>query len=67
MGISQGELINVKDLENDVLKLSDKLIPLSTSYTQSGNSPGRPALSPEEKSEKTVANEISLDNGGNTN
>lgn len=67
IGISQGELLNLKDLENDVLKLGDKLIPLSTSYTQSGNSPGRPALSPEEKSEKTVANEISLDNGGNTN
>ena len=67
LGISQGELLNIKDLENDVLKLGDKLIPLSTSYTQSGNSPGRPALSPEEKSEKTVANEISLDNGGSTN
>ena len=63
LGITQGELLNLKDLENDVLKLGDKLIPLSTSYTQSGNSPGRPALSPEEKSEKTIANEKSLDGG----
>ena len=67
MGISQNEIVNIKDLENDVLKLGDKLIPLSTSYTQSGNSPGRPALDPQDKSEKTVANEISLDKGGNTN
>ena len=67
MGISQSEIVNIKDLENDVLKLADKLIPLSTSYTQSGNSPGRPALDPQDKSEKTVANEISLDRGGNTN
>ena len=67
MGISQNEIVNIKDLENDVLKLSDKLIPLSTSYTQSGNSPGRPSLDPQDKSEKTVANEISLDKGGNTN
>lgn len=67
MGISQNEIVNIKDLENDVLKLSDKLIPLSTSYTQSGNSPGRPALDPQDKSEKTVANEVSLDKGGNTN
>jgi hypothetical protein len=27
-------LVNLKDLENDVLKLGDRLKPLSTSYTQ---------------------------------
>ncbi len=63
MGISQKELENLKDLENDVLKLKDKLVPLSTSYTESGKV-GRPEKSPEEKSEKTIANEKSLDNGG---
>lgn len=67
MGITQNQLGNIKDLENEVLELGSKLIPLSTSYTQSGNPVGRPALSPEEKSEKTIANEKSLDTGGNSN
>ena len=67
MGITQSQLSNIKDLENEVLDLGSKLIPLSTSYTQSGNPVGRPALSPEEKSEKTIANERSLDTGGNSN
>ena len=35
VGLSQKDLVNVKDLENDVLKLGDRLKPLSTSYTQS--------------------------------
>ena len=65
MDISQKELNDLKDLENDVLKLKDKLIPLSTSYTESGKV-GRPEKSLEEKSEKTIANEESLDNGGTT-
>ena len=34
-GLSQRDLINIKDLENDVLKLGDRLKPLQTSYTQS--------------------------------
>ena len=34
-GLTQKDLVNIKDLENDVLKLGDKLKPLSTSYTQS--------------------------------
>lgn len=67
MGITQNQLNNIKDLENEVLDLGSKLIPLSTSYTQSGNPVGRPAKSPEEKSEKTIANERSLDTGGNSN
>ena len=37
MGLSQRDLGNLKDLENDVLKLGEKLIPPSTSYTQSAN------------------------------
>ena len=40
-GMSQKDLLGIKDLENDVLKLGEKLKPLSTSYTQSssGSSP----------------------------
>ena len=36
-GLSQKDLGNIKDLENNVLKLGEKLIPPSTSYTQSGD------------------------------
>ena len=37
-GMSQKDLVDIKDLENEVLKLGDKLKPLSTSYTQSNSS-----------------------------
>ena len=63
MDLSQRELSNVKDLENDVLKLKEKLQPLSTSYTETGNV-GRPTKDAQDKSAKTVANEESLDRGG---
>jgi hypothetical protein len=49
-GLTQKDLVNIKDLENDVLKLGDKLKPLMSSYTQTGhgnskegNSEGKPA------------------------
>ena len=38
-GISQHELVNIKALENDVLKLQEVLIPLMSAYTQ-GNASG---------------------------
>lgn len=34
LGLSQRDICNIKDLENDVLKLGEKLIPPSSSYTQ---------------------------------
>jgi hypothetical protein len=37
LGLSQKDLVNIKELENKVLLLGEKLIPLSTSYTQSGD------------------------------
>lgn len=64
MGLSQRDLNNIKDLENDLLKLDEKLIPLSSSYTQSSNEVGAPEKSPQEKSKKTIQNEESLDKGG---
>lgn len=64
LGLTQKDLVNLKDLENIALKLQGKMIPLSSSYTQGSGEVGRPALSPEEKSEKTIQNEQSLDNGG---
>jgi len=33
VGITQRDLLNLKDLENEGLKLMDKLIPLSSAYT----------------------------------
>ena len=63
MGISQQDLGNIKDLENDVLNLAEKLKPLSSSYTQSAaDSPGAPPKEQEEKAEKTIENEESMDN-----
>lgn len=63
MGLSQKDLVDIKDLENDVLDLKSKLIPPDTSYTQSSENPvGAPKKSEEEKSPKTLANEKSLDN-----
>lgn len=70
LGISQRDLMNLKDLENDVLKLDEKLIPLASSFTQSGGTqagPGAPEKSPQEKAPKTVKNEVSLDKGGSNN
>lgn len=67
MGLSQKELVNIKELENDVLKLSEVLIPLSSSYTQSADAskePGAPEKKLEEKAGKTIQNEESINNQG---
>lgn len=64
-GLSQRDLMNLKDLENDCDKLTEKLIPLQSAYTQSsGDGAGRPELDEGEKSDKTRANEESLGNKG---
>ena len=63
IGLNQRELSNIKTLENDLLKLHDKLLPLSSAYTQSGEV-GRPRLDLEDKSVKTIQNEESLDHEG---
>ena len=47
-GLTQKDLISIKDLENDVLKLGDKLKPLSTSYTQSSSDSNKEKDSDEE-------------------
>lgn len=70
LGFSQKDLSNIKDLENDVLGLGEKLLPLTSAYTQSSNGEGgRPKLEEKEKSAKTIENEQSLDNqvGGGSN
>ena len=61
-GLSQKDLVNVKKLENTLLDLRNQLIPLQTSYTEPGaGEVGRPKLSVDEKSTKTLQNEESLD------
>ena len=65
MGISQRELVGLKELENDVLELGNILVPLASSYTQSstkGEGAGRPEKDPSELSPKTEANEEAIDN-----
>ena len=69
-GFTQRDFINLKDLENDVLKLGEKMKPLSSAFTQGaadGETPegneegGRPKKEQEEKTEETQAKEKSLD------
>ena len=69
LGFSQRDLGNIKDLENEVLELDEKLIPLQTAFTQSDAGPGAPKKDDAEKAPKTLENEKSLDNqtGGGSN
>lgn len=57
VGFSQRDFENVKTLEQDVLKLRDKMEPLQSGYNTTGERPGRPKKDPEDKSEKTIQNE----------
>lgn len=69
-GISQRDLGNIKDLENTLLKLGDKLKPLNSAYTQTNknsNEVGAPEKKSEDKSPKTIQNETSLDKQGGSN
>ena len=64
-GLQQRDFLNIKDLENDVLKLHEKLIPLSISSTQSAKGePGRPEKKLEDKTDKTIQNENAIDRQG---
>ena len=67
-GLTQKDLVNIKDLENDVLKLGDRLKPLSTSYTQSNTDPKKEEGSEEEnggdKAPKEKPANTDIDEGG---
>ena len=62
-GFSQKDFINIKDLENNLLKLTDKLIPPQTAFTQSNATDsednGRPAKELEDKKDQTIKNQES--------
>lgn len=70
LGFSQNELLNLKTLENDILKLQDYLVPLKSSYTATAadsensgeNGAGNP-VKEEEKAPTTIQNEESQDGG----
>lgn len=69
MGFSQRDILNVKALENDVLNLTEKFIPLSSSYTQStgpigANPVGAPKKTDDEKAPQTLKNDESANNTG---
>lgn len=78
LDISQSQLIGLKDLENDLLKVGEKLLTLSTIQKQiinedttqiesieiEKNPVGAPQKPPEEKSPKTESNEKSKDKVG---
>lgn len=67
MGLSQSDLVDIKSLETEVLGLDELLVPLASSYTQSEKEgAGAPQKKAEDKADKTIANEKSLDKqGGN--
>ena len=62
--MSQRDLINVKDLENDVLKLGDRLKPLQTSYTQSASGKGDGDEENGDGDPKEKPAETDIDEGG---
>jgi len=68
MGFTQKSFMSLKELENDVLDITTKLIPPTSAYTQSGPSSkgesGAPAKEPQEKKETTLEQEKSLDKQG---
>lgn len=55
-GINPNKLLHKLELENDVLDLNEKFIPLATSHTQTGEGQeaGRPPVSEDEASEGTI-------------
>jgi hypothetical protein len=60
-GLKQKDFMNLLSFENDYLKLQDRLIPLSSSYTTPSDSSesGAPELPDDKKSDKTLLNEES--------
>lgn len=64
-GFTQRDLVNIKDLENEVLGLTSKLIAPATSFTGGGAATdtegGRPQLEVEERSDKTLENQASIE------
>lgn len=69
LGFSQRDLSGLKDLENDLLKLNEKLIPLASAFTQTteANKNGAPKKEDSEKADQTIKNEESIENQEKSN
>lgn len=64
LGLNQKDLISLKNLENNLLHLDTILIPLQSSFTQSGDQDGgRPSVSDTEKSPATIESDTSREGG----
>lgn len=63
LGLSQRDLVNLKDLENNVMKLTEVLLPLSSAFTASSNDNktegGAPTKDVDDKSPETLRTEES--------
>lgn len=67
LGQSQSEFLSMNELENNILDLNEKMVPVQISSTQksdtktgdSKDGPGAPELPDDEKSEKTIQNKES--------
>lgn len=64
MGMNQLEFTSIKDLENNVLKLTEVLQPLKSAYTESSGKVGAPEKPLEQKAKKTIQNEDAINNQG---
>ena len=68
-GFSQREFVGLKDLENDILDLETKMIPLKSAFQsndsgQSDGEAGAPTKSLEDVAPKTLQNQESIDKQG---
>lgn len=63
MGIRQNDQLSLMDLENDLLKMSEKMIPLQSSYTSSNTSSGNNSQSAQNSSTQTVVRDITNTGG----
>lgn len=64
MGVKQRNLISVIDFENEFLNLDEKMIPLLSSYTQSGNENSDKKNNSEEKNSSTTVQVKDITNKG---
>lgn len=60
-GVKQSSFLDLMELENETLKLSELMIPMQSSNTQSGGTDagGRPATPTKQKAEQTIKNQES--------
>ena len=64
MGVKQRNLISMIDFENEFLDLDEKMIPLMSSYTQSGNENSDKKNNSGEKNSRTSVQAKDITNKG---